>query len=120
MMNINTNPNSKEPVIQNDTSNTAKGQSFSTIDPNTGLSASTAGTQQQQQQSQTAAKTDPVANANATSKRGYTYQIVTKGPLKSVIVKDKDGKMVIPQTPEVGGTTDDKLIESAKIAAGDN
>jgi hypothetical protein len=61
---------------------------------------------------------DPVGDANATSKRGYTYEIVKKGPLKSVIVKDKDGNKVL-QTPDSGGSTDEAVIKEAKLAAND-
>ena len=119
---VNTNPNSKEPVIQNDTNNTAKGQSFSTVDPNTGLSASTAGTQQQQQQSQTAKKDDPIQSANATSKRGYTYNYEIQGQTHRVVVKDKDGKFVCNtgSFDVAGAKTKEILIEDAKKAANDN
>jgi hypothetical protein len=61
---------------------------------------------------------DSTADANATGKRGYTYEIVKRGTLKSVIVKDKDGNKVL-QTPDSGGSTDEAVIKEAKIAAND-
>jgi len=101
---INSDPNSKEAPVQGETKKESTGTS------GTSGVAGTSGT--------AAAAVDPVGDANATSKRGYTYQVVAKGPLKSVIVKDKDGNVVL-QTPDVGGTSDDKLIASAKVAAND-
>lgn len=61
---------------------------------------------------------DPTANANATSKRGYTYEIVKSGPSKSVIVKDKNGNKVL-QTERSSGYTNEAVIKEAKQAAND-
>lgn len=99
-------PNSSAPPVQNEPQKTS------------GTGSGTDTSAQQQSNQQSSSNINPTDNANATSKRGYSYEIVSKGPLKSVIVKDKDGK-VVTQTPNVGGTTDDKLIDSAKVAVND-
>jgi hypothetical protein len=63
---------------------------------------------------------DPVGDANATSKRGYTYQIVTQGPQKYVIVKDKAGAVVLETKPASASVnTDAQFIKEAKGAAND-
>jgi hypothetical protein len=100
---INSDPNSKEAPVQGETKKDSIGTS------GTSGVAGTAGT---------AAPVDPLGDVNATSKRGYTYEIVKKGPLKSVIVKDKDGNKVL-QTPDSGGSTDEAVIKEAKLAAND-
>ena len=103
---INSDPNSKEAPVQGETKTESMGTS------GTSGMAGTSGN------SGTTAPVDPLSNANATSKRGYTYEIVKKGPLKSVIVKDKDGNKVL-QTPDSGGSTDEAVIKEAKLAAND-
>ena len=102
---INKDPNSSQPPVQGETKKESIGTS------GTSGVVGTSG-------NSTSEPVDPVGDANATSKRGYTYQIIIKDTLKSVIVKDKDGNIVL-QKPNTDGLSDDKLITSAKTDTND-
>jgi hypothetical protein len=63
---------------------------------------------------------DPIGDANATSKRGYTYEIVSQGPQKYVIVKDRAGAVVLETKPASASVnTDAQFIKEAKGAVND-
>jgi hypothetical protein len=105
---INSDPNSKEAPVQGETKTESMGTS------GTSGMAGTSGN------SGKTTPVDPVGDANATSKRGYTYQIVTQGPQKYVIVKDKAGAVVLETKPASASVnTDDQFIKEAKGAAND-
>ena len=57
---------------------------------------------------------DPVGDANATSKRGYTYEVVSRtdseGTVTSIKVRDKDGNVV------TNFYSDLSLVQPANIA----
>jgi hypothetical protein len=91
---VNTNPNSKDPVVEGEKALATKTQT------------------------QTTSNTSADNQASAESKLGYTYTIVKKGPKSSVIVKDKSGTQIY-QSPESAGASDDVLISAAKLAVGD-
>jgi DNA-binding IclR family transcriptional regulator len=86
-----------------------------------GTGSGTTTTAKDQTNQQAAAQSDPIANANSTSKRGYTYEINVRVPKtsdKSVIVRDKNGNVVgVIVTP--AETPDDKAIEDAKASVND-
>jgi hypothetical protein len=105
---INSDPNSKEAPVQGETKTESMGTS------GTSGMAGTSGN------SGKTTPVDPVGDANATSKRGYTYQIVTQGPQKYVIVKDKAGAVVLETKPASASVnTDAQFIKEAKGAAND-
>lgn len=121
---VNTNPNSPGPVVENDPTK-------KTVDPTggssvTGGSPSVTGTIGEKQKAETAAKTDPVADANATSKKGYTYRLLDVDENLTLIkVTDKNGVEVLNKKytpdsfPNFKTVDDSQLIADAKTAVGD-
>jgi hypothetical protein len=106
---INSDANSGQSAIQGETKKESMGTSGSSGMAGTSGNSGT-----------TTASVDPVGDANATSKRGYTYQIVTQGPQKYVIVKDKAGAVVLETKPASASVnTDAQFIKEAKGAAND-
>ena len=94
---VNTNPNSKDPVVEGEKALATKTQTQNT------------------------SNTSPANQASAESKLGYTYEIVKKGPQKYVIVKDKAGAVVLETQPASASVnTDEQFIKEAKQAAGDS
>ena len=106
---VNSDPNSNKAPVQNEQLTTQ------------GTGSGTTTTAKDQTNQQAAAQSDPIANANSTSKRGYTYEINVRVPKtsdKSVIVRDKNGNVVgVIVTP--AETPDDKAIEDAKASVND-
>jgi hypothetical protein len=106
---INSDANSNQSAVQGETKKESMGTSGTS-----GL-AGTSGNS-----GTTTTPVDPVGDANATSKRGYTYQIVSQGPQKYVIVKDKAGAVVLETKPaSASANTDAQFIKEAKGAAND-
>lgn len=106
---INSDPNSGQAAVQGETKKESMGTSGTSGMTGTSGNSGT-----------TTATVDPVGDANATSKRGYTYQIVTQGPQKYVIVKDKAGAVVLETKPASSSVnTDAQFIKEAKGAAND-
>jgi hypothetical protein len=91
---VNTNPNSKDPVVEGE-------KALAT-----------------QTQTQNTSNTSPANQASAESKLGYTYTIKVEGPKKYVIVTDKSGNQVYKGQPSFQ-PNDDILISEAKLAVGD-
>jgi hypothetical protein len=119
---VNTNPNSPGPVVENDPNKKTGGSTVST----TGTNASTTGTEGEKQKVETAAKNDPVADANATSKKGYTYRLLDVDENLTLIkVTDKNGVEVLNKKytpdsfPNFKTVDDSQLIADAKTAVGD-
>jgi hypothetical protein len=110
---VDSNPNSTKPVVVDEAQRKVGGTTT-----NTGTTDTTPKNESEKSNKQGDSQQDPTADANATSKRGFTYEIVVEGTKKSVIVKDKDGN-VQTKTPFVGGKTDVELIELAKLSVND-
>lgn len=104
---INSDPNSKEAPVQGETKKDSIGTS------GTSGVAGTTGT------AGTAAPVDPLGDANATSKRGYTYEIVNAEMGKKFVrVKDKNGVEVL-SGPKTATSDVAVMIEEAKLLAND-
>lgn len=109
---INSDPNSSQSPVQGETKKESMGTSGTS--GMSGTSGNSTGA------------VDPVGDANATSKRGYTYNYVTEVtkafPAHRVVVKDKDGNVVFTtKNYNIDGHTKTKemLIADAKKAAND-
>ena len=109
---VDSDPNSTKPVVVDEAQQKVGGTTTS------GTTDTTPKNEAEKSNKQGDSQQDPTADANATSKRGYTYEIVKRVPFKSVIVKDKDGNKVL-QTPESAKSTDEVIIKEAKLAASD-
>jgi hypothetical protein len=93
---VNTNPNSKDPVVEGEKALATKTQTQNTSNTSTGNKSS------------------------AESKLGYTYEIASQGPRKWVIVKDKAGVVILEtQKASSSSYTDEQLIKEAKQAVND-
>jgi hypothetical protein len=113
---INSDPNSNQAPVQGETKTEFIGTSGTS-----GL-AGTSGTSGLAGTSGNSATTvvDPIGDANATSKREYTYEIVSQGPQKYVIVKDRAGAVVLETKPASASVnTDAQFIKEAKGAVND-
>jgi hypothetical protein len=108
---VNSDPNSPGPLL---TGNLEKS-------PITAPSAVQAPSNAEAVAAEAASKDDPAADANATSKRGYTYNYEVQGQTHRVVVKDKEGKFVANtgNYDVSGDKTKEILISDAKKAAGD-
>lgn len=165
---VNTNPNSTQPPVTGDSPNTKTvtlpsgtftqaqleeeeaqrvaaeaaaggGLTGPSVDETALLTSKNGATVTQQQQAETKKNDDPTTDANATSKRGYTYELKTKfgdiiyekdgklinekGTVPFIEVKDKDGKIVTNFESDTafknpGDTA--ALIKEAKVAVNDN
>lgn len=112
---INSDPNSNQAAVQGETKKESMGTS------GTSGMAGTSGNSGPK-----SPPVDPVGDANATSKRGYTYEVVNRtdseGTVTSIKVRDKDGNVVtnfysdlsMVQPANVAG-----LINEAKTSVND-
>lgn len=145
---VNTNPNSSQPPVTGDSPNTKTvilpsgtftqaqleeeeaqrvaaenaaggGLTGPSVDETALLTSKNGATVTQQQQAETKKSDDPVTNANATSKKKYTYQIRKEGNKNFVLVLDQDGLLVC-KTEKTKESDPNVLISQAKAAAGDN
>ncbi len=120
---INSDANSSQPPVQGETkteSTSTSGTSGISGTSGTSESSGTAGN------SNSSTPVDPVGDASATSKRGYTYEAITRtdsdGTNTYIKVKDKDGNVVTnfwsdlssSQPPNIAG-----LIAESKIIVND-
>ena len=93
---VNTNPNSKDPVVEGE-------KALAT-----------------QTQTQNTSNTSAGNKSSAESKLGYTYEIASQGPRKWVIVKDKAGVVILEtQKASASSYTEEQLIKEAKQAVND-
>jgi hypothetical protein len=101
---INSDPNSSQPPVEGETKKESMGTSGTS--GMSGTSGNSTGA------------VDPVGDANATSKRGYTYTITIEGNLKRIKVIDKESTVILTKTfsDEV---PDGALIAAAKATTND-
>ena len=99
-------PNSSAPPVQNEPQKTS------------GTGSGTDTSAQQQSNQQSSSNINPTDNANATSKRGYTYAISPEGNLKRIKVTDKEFIIVLTKTAALD-IPDSQLIDEAKTALND-
>ena len=99
-------PNSSAPPVQNEPQKTS------------GTGSGTDTSAQQQSNQQSSSNINPTDNANATSKRGYTYAISPEGNLKRIKVTDKEFIIVLTKTAALD-ILDSQLIDEAKTALND-
>lgn len=105
---VNSNPNSNKPPVQNEPQKT------------TGTGTGNETSAQQQSNKQGDSQQDPMADANATSKRGYTYVISNEGGSKIIKVVNKEGLVVLNKTYTLISTaTDSEIINDAKTSLND-
>lgn len=102
----NSDPNSSQPPVQGETKKESMGTSgTSGVSGTSGLSGTSGNS---------TTPVDPVGDANATSKRGYTYEVVSRtdseGTVTSIKVRDKDGNVV------TNFYSDLSLVQPANIA----
>ena len=120
---INSDPNSSQPPVSGETKTESStgtsgisgtsGTSGLSDTPGTSGSSGTAGN------SNSSTPVDPVGDANATSKREYTYEIVNAGMGKKFVrVKDKNGVEVL-SGPKTATSDVTVMIEEAKLLAND-
>jgi hypothetical protein len=113
---INSDPNSNQAPVQGETKTEFIGTSGTSGLAGTSGTSGLAGTSG----NSAATVVDPIGDANATSKREYTYEIVSQGPQKYVIVKDKAGAVVLETKPASASVnTDAQFIKEAKGAVND-
>jgi hypothetical protein len=113
---INSDPNSNQAPVQGETKTEFIGTSGTSGLAGTSGTSGLAGTSG----NSAATVVDPIGDANATSKRGYTYEIVSQGPQKYVIVKDRAGAVVLETKPASASVnTDAQFIKEAKGAVND-
>jgi hypothetical protein len=101
---INSDPNSSQPPVEGETKKESMGTSGTS--GMSGTSGNSTGA------------VDPVGDANATSKRGYTYTITTEGNLKRIKVIDKEFTVILTKTSS-DQVPDSELIAAAKATTND-
>ena len=112
---VDSNPNSTKPVVVDEAQQKVGGTTTTT----TTTTDTTPKNEAEKSNKQGDSQQDPTADANATSKRKYTYQIRKEGNKNFVLVLDQDGILVC-RTEKTKESDPNILISQAKAAAGDN
>ena len=110
---VDSNPNSTKPVVVDEAQRKVGGTTTS------GTTDTTPKNESEKSNKQGDSQQDPTADANATSKKKYTYQIRKEGNKNFVLVLDQDGILVC-RTEKTKESDPNILISQAKVAAGDN
>jgi hypothetical protein len=115
---VDSNPNSTKPVVVDEAQRKVGGTTTTTT-TTSGTTDTTPKNESEKSNKQGDSQQDPTADANATSKKGYTYEIVNVGMGKKFVkVKDKNGVEVLNGTPTA--TADIALmIDEAKTSLND-
>jgi hypothetical protein len=111
---INSDPNSNQAPVQGETKTEFIGTSGTSGLAGTSGTSGLAGTSG----NSAATVVDPIGDANATSKRGYTYTITTEGNLKRIKVIDKEFTVILTKTSS-NQIPDSELIAAAKATTND-
>ena len=112
---VDSNPNSTKPVVVDEAQQKVGGTTTTT----SGTTDTTPKNESEKANKQADSQQDPTADANATSKRKYTYLIRKEGNKNFVLVLDQDGILVC-RTEKTKESDPNILISQAKVAAGDN
>ena len=112
---VDSNPNSTKPVVVDEAQQKVGGTTTTT----SGTTDTTPKNESEKANKQADSQQDPTADANATSKRKYTYLIRKEGNKNFVLVLDQDGILVC-RTEKTKESDPNILISQAKAAAGDN
>ena len=113
---VDSNPNSTKPVVVDEAQQKVGGTTTTTT---SGTTDTTPKNESEKANKQADSQQDPTADANATSKRKYTYLIRKEGNKNFVLVLDQDGILVC-RTEKTKESDPNILISQAKAAAGDN
>jgi hypothetical protein len=103
---VNSDPNSSSPPVQNEPQKT------------TVIGTGTDTTAKQQVDQQGSSNINPTDDANATSKRGYSYNLSIEGNNKIIRVTDKSSNIILNKTYNIS-ELDSKIIDDAKTAVND-